>query len=132
MMKNINDLKERKKILQAEISEMESVLSFKNPRKSVGIMTHGFTEKYLDKIKNLQMGNKVLPVIGDLLGTSMKLGSAAVFKKVAKKSIHSPLVKKVLVGAGGLVLAVLLAKKAKDKLKEYQQKETAKSLSKLI
>ena len=46
-IKNFQDLKNQKEELKTEIKEIESVLSFENPRKSLEVITNGVTEKYL-------------------------------------------------------------------------------------
>ena len=49
-IKNFQDLKNQKEELKTEIKEIESVLSFENPRKTLGVITNGVTEKYLGGI----------------------------------------------------------------------------------
>ena len=131
-LNNIKDLKSKKGELKAEIEEMESILSFENPRKTFGVMTEGVSEKYLGNILNSNLTEKVLPVAGALLGGSLKLGSAKLINNVVKKHLTKTLLTKGAIGLGVLIVAPFLIKKIKNKVNDYQKKETAKSLSKLI
>ena len=58
-IKNIQELKSKKEQLKAEISEIESVLSFENPRKSFGVITDGISEKYLGSFLDSNLANKI-------------------------------------------------------------------------
>ena len=74
-IKNIQELKSKKEQLKAEISEIESVLSFENPRKTFGVITDGISEKYLGSFLDSNLANKILPLAGSLLGTFLKMWS---------------------------------------------------------
>ena len=128
-IKNIQELKSKKEQLKAEISEIESVLSFENPRKTFGVITDGISEKYLGSFLDSNLVNKILPLAGSLLGTSVKFGTQKFFENVVKKK---SVVSKGAIGLGLLVATPFLLRKLKKELDDYQRKETAKSLSKLI
>lgn len=46
-MKNLTDLKNRKKVLKQNISDLEDKLSFKNPKESLSALTNGLTDQFL-------------------------------------------------------------------------------------
>ncbi|MDO4763254.1 MAG: hypothetical protein Q4A00_02605 [Flavobacteriaceae bacterium] len=131
-IKNIKDFEKRKSQLKAEISEIESVLTFQNPRKTFGVMTNGLTEKYLGGVLNNKATQNVLPLAGRFLENSLKLGTANVLKNIVKRRLTRTVVAKGLLGVGAVVATYLLVKKGKKALDEYQQRETTKSLSQLI
>ena len=131
-IKNIQELKSKKEQLKAEISEIESVLSFENPRKTFGVITDGISEKYLGSFLDSNLANKILPLAGSLLGTSVKFGTQKFFENMVKKNLTRSVVSKGAIGLGLLVATPFLLRKLKKELDDYQRKETTKSLSKLI
>lgn len=131
-LRNIKDLEDKKKQLKSEITEMESVLKFENPQKTFGIITNGLTDRYLGKAIESKAGEKILPVAEKMLKASLKVGGVKILNDVVKKRITKTLLKKGAIVAGGVVVATILAKKAKQKLDEYQREQTARSLEKLI
>lgn len=131
-IKNFQDLQDKKKQLKSEISEIESILKFKNPRKSFGAMTDGISEKYFGSILNSKLIENFLPVAGNLLGNSVKLGSLKILSSIAKKTVKSSFIKKGLIGIGTIAIASILLKRAKRKVDQYQQRETIKSINNLI
>lgn len=131
-IRSFQDLKNKKKQLKTEISEIESILSFKNPRESFGVITDGLSEKYFGSILGSKIGENIVPLAGNLLGNSIKLGSLKILNDIAKKSIKSSFVKKGLIGLGAIAVASVVLKRAKRRVDQYQQRETIKSLNKLI
>lgn len=131
-IKNIEELKKRKAELKEELSEIESVLSFKDPRRSIDAMSEGATEKYLGRILDSKLVNKTLPLATKLLGASLKVGTAKFLTNVVKKKMTSSVIKKGIIGLGTIAIASFLAKKAKNRIDNYQRKQTAKSINKLI
>lgn len=131
-IKNIQDLNAKKAQLKAEISEAESILKFKNPRKSFGVITQGVSEKYLGNFLDSKLVENSLPLLGKVLGNSVKLGSAKLCSDVVKKSMSKSVFIKGIVGLGILAITPFVLKKLKKKVDDYQVKETAKSLNKLI
>lgn len=131
-IKNIQELKSKKEQLKAEISEIESILSFENPRKTFGVITDGISEKYLGGFLDSNLANKILPLAGGLLGTSVKFGTQKFFENVVRKNLTKSVVSKGAIGLGILVATPFILRKLKKELDDYQRKETAKSLSKLI
>ena len=130
-IKNFQDLKNQKEELKAEIKEIESVLSFENPRKSFGVITNGVTEKYLGGMMDSSLAQNAFFLADKFLFPSLKVGSAKLLSNVLLKRTK-PSMKKTLIGLGVVVLAPVVIMRIKKILDNFQQRETAKSLSKLI
>ena len=130
-IKNFQDLKNQKEELRAEIKEIESVLSFENPRKSFGVITNGVTEKYLGGMMDSSLAQNAFFVAEKFLFPSLKVGSAKLLSNVLLKRTK-PSMKKTLIGLGVVVLAPVVIMRIKKILDNFQQKTTTKSLSKLI
>lgn len=131
-IKNIQDLKAKKTQLKTEISEMESIMSFENPRKTFGVITEGVSEKYLGSFLDSKLAENALPLIGKLLGSTLKVGSAKLFNDIVIKNINKSVMLKGLVGLGILAISPFVLRKIKREVDNYQKNEAAKSLSKLI
>jgi hypothetical protein len=130
-IKNFQDLKNQKEELRAEIKEIESVLSFENPRKSFGVITNGVTEKYLGGMMDSSLAQNAFFLAEKFLFPSLKVGSAKLLSNVLLKRTK-PSMKKTLIGLGVVVLAPVVIMRIKKILDNFQQKTTTKSLSKLI
>ena len=130
-IKNFQDLKNQKEELKAEIKEIESVLSFENPRKSFGVITNGITEKYLGGMMDSSLAQNAFFLADKFLFPSLKIGSAKLLSNALLKRVR-PSMKKTLIGLGVAVLTPIVIMQIKKRLDDFQQRETAKSLSKLI
>ena len=130
-IKNFQDLKNQKEELRAEIKEIESVLSFENPRKSFGVITNGITEKYLGGMMDSSLAQNAFFLADKFLFPSLKIGSAKLLSNALLKRVR-PSMKKTLIGLGVAVLTPIVIMQIKKRLDDFQQRETAKSLSKLI
>ena len=130
-IKNFQDLKNQKEELKTEIKEIESVLSFENPRKSFGVITNGVTEKYLGGMMDSSLAQNAFFLAEKFLFPSLKVGSAKLLSNVLLKRTK-PSMKKTLIGLGVVVLAPVVIMRIKKILDNFQQKTTTKSLSKLI
>ena len=130
-IKNFQDLKNQKEELKAEIKEIESVLSFENPRKSFGVITNGVTEKYLGGMMDSSLAQNAFFLAEKFLFPSLKVGSAKLLSNALLKRVR-PSMKKTLIGLGVAVLTPIVIMQIKKRLDDFQQRETAKSLSKLI
>ena len=130
-IKNFQDLKNQKEELKAEIKEIESVLSFENPRKSFGVITNGVTEKYLGGMMDSSLAQNAFFLADKFLFPSLKIGSAKLLSNALLKRVR-PSMKKTLIGLGVAVLTPIVIMQIKKRLDDLQQRETAKSLSKLI
>ena len=62
---------------------------------------------------------------------SLKIGSAKLLSNALLKRVR-PSMKKTLIGLGVAVLTPIVIMQIKKRLDDFQQRETAKSLSKLI
>ncbi|MBF1096981.1 MAG: hypothetical protein HXL37_01630, partial [Riemerella sp.] len=94
-IKNFQDLKNQKEELRAEIKEIESVLSFENPRKSFGVITNGVTEKYLGGMMDSSLAQNAFFLAEKFLFPSLKVGSAKLLSNVLLKRTK-PSMKKTL------------------------------------
>ena len=130
-IKNFQDLKNQKEELRAEIKEIESVLSFENPRKSFGVITNGVTEKYLGGMMDSSLAQNAFFLADKFLFPSLKIGSAKLLSNALLKRVR-PSMKKTLIGLGVAVLTPIVIMQIKKRMDDFQQRETAKSLSKLI
>ena len=130
-IKNFQDLKNQKEELRAEIKEIESVLSVENPRKSLGVITNGVTEKYLGGMMDSSLAQNAFFLADKFLFPSLKIGSAKLLSNALLKRVR-PSMKKTLIGLGVAVLTPIVIMQIKKRLDDFQQRETAKSLSKLI
>ena len=130
-IKNFQDLKNQKEELKTEIKEIESVLSFENPRKTLGVLTNGVTEKYLGGIMDSGLAQNAYSLADKFLLPSLEAGSAKLFSNALLKRVK-PSMKKTLIGLGVAVLTPIIIMQIKKRLDNFQQRETAKSLSKLI
>ena len=130
-IKNFQDLKNQKEELKTEIKEIESVLSFENPRKTLGVITNGVTEKYLGGIMDSGLAQNAYSLADKFLLPSLEAGSAKLFSNALLKRVK-PSMKKTLIGLGVAVLTPIIIMQIKKRLDKFQQRETAKSLSKLI
>ena len=130
-IKNFQDLKNQKEELKAEIKEIESVLSFENPRKTLGVLTNGVTEKYLGGIMDSGLAQNAYSLADKFLFPSLEAGSAKLLSNALLKRVK-PSMKKTLIGLGVAVLTPIIIMQIKKRLDNFQQRETAKSLSKLI
>ena len=130
-IKNFQDLKNQKEELKAEIKEIESVLSFENPRKTLGVLTNGVTENYLGGIMDSGLAQNAYSLADKFLFPSLEAGSAKLLSNALLKRVK-PSMKKTLIGLGVAVLTPIIIMQIKKRLDNFQQRETAKSLSKLI
>ena len=111
-IKNFQDLKNQKEELRAEIKEIESVLSFENPRKSFGVITNGVTEKYLGGMMDSSLAQNAFFLAEKFLFPSLKVGSAKLLSNVLLKRTK-PSMKKTLIGLGVVVLAPVVIMRIK-------------------
>ena len=135
-IRNIKDLKARKAQLKNEISDIESVLTFENPRKTLSIITNGFTDKYLKESDDDEDNTKLRLNMGNIAGTTfentLKIGSAALVTQYAQKSLKHQSWKKKLIGLALIYVAPIVLKKVREELEVFQKRQTAKGLRKLI
>lgn len=167
-MKNLSDLRERKKILKQNITDIEDKLSFENPKESLSALTNGLTDQFLaDKIDqdgkhqlslktgeilsfasggltdsfikskineygDEKLGINTQNIIGSVTENALKLGVAALVTNYAKKNLYHSSWKKKAIGIALIYLAPYALKFLREKLDDFQQEETLKSLNKVI
>ena len=52
---DLNELRSQKKLLKNEISELEDILTFKNKKESLSIMTNGLTDRFLKEKEDSEL-----------------------------------------------------------------------------
>ena len=126
-IKNFQDLKNQKEELKTEIKEIESVLSFENPRKTLGVLTNGVTEKYLGGIMDSGLAQNAYSLADKFLLPSLEAGSAKLLSNALLKRVK-PSMKKTLIGLGVAVLTPIILLQIKISLDHFQLRDTAISL----
>ena len=158
---NLDELRSEKRLLKQEIGELEDILTFKNKKESLSVMTSRVTDKFLKETENedgkislsidtqnimreVSLGMKetaskknMLNLANDgvrsgLLETTIKMGTVALVGNFAKKSVMNKNWKRKLVGLALVYVAPYALRYVRKKLDEYQRNKTASSLEKLI
>ena len=159
--KNLKDLKAHKALLKDEIRDLEDIITFKDKKESLGVMTHGFTDPFLKENINSE-GETTLSldtqnimsaissgikesaskkniaglaknsVSSGLLETTVKMGLISLVGNFAKKSVMNKNWKRKLLGLALIYIVPYLLKFIRKKLDNYQKSKTTASLQKLI
>lgn len=158
---NLDELRSEKRLLKQEIGELEDILTFKNKKESLSVMTSGVTDKFLKETENedgkislsidtqnimreVSLGMKetaskknMLNLANDgvrsgLLETTIKMGTVALVGNFAKKSVMNKNWKRKLVGLALVYVAPYALRYVRKKLDEYQKNRATSSLEKLI
>jgi len=158
---DLNELRTQKKLLKNEISELEDLLTFKNKKDSLSIMTNGLTDKFLKEtqdsdgstslaidtqniMKEISSGMKeaafkknIVSLAGDtvksgLLENTLRMGAVALVGNYAKKSVINNSWKKKTIGLALIYVAPYALRYLSEKLDDYQKNKTASSLGKII
>lgn len=158
---NIKELRAQKKLLKSEIENLEDILTFKDKKESLGILTNGFTDNLLKERINPDGGTSLSldtqhimhqisegikestskknvanlakdSVSSGLLETTIKMGVVALVGNFAKKSVMNKNWKRKLIGLGMVYLAPYALRFVRKKLDDYQKNQAASSLEKLI
>ncbi|WP_333852003.1 phosphoribosyl-ATP pyrophosphatase [Epilithonimonas sp.] len=158
---NLDELRSEKRLLKQEIGELEDILTFKSKKESLGILTHGFTDKFLKETQNVEGKNElslntqnimreissslkesaskknVMSLANDtlssgLLETTIKMGVVSLVGNFAKKSVMNKNWKRKVLGLALIYVAPYALRFVRKKLDEYQRNKTASSLEKLI
>ncbi|MDL1913317.1 MAG: hypothetical protein FDW93_02155 [Bergeyella sp.] len=58
-MPSLQELKTKKNLLNAEIKELEDIMTFNSPKKSLGILTGGLTDKFLKEFQTPSGRNRL-------------------------------------------------------------------------
>lgn len=158
---NLDELRSQKRLLKQEIGDLEDILTFKNKKQSLGVMTHGFTDKYLKETKNINGENELSldtenimreissgikesvskknmmglandSVRSGLLEDTLRIGAVTLVGNYAKKNMMNKSWKKKLIGAALIYVAPYALRFLRKKLDEYQRNRTTSSMEKLI
>ncbi|MPS72444.1 MAG: phosphoribosyl-ATP pyrophosphatase [Chryseobacterium sp.] len=158
---NLQELRNQKKLLKHEIGELEDIITFKSKKESLGVLTHGFTDKFLKETKNedgdtslsldtqnimreISSGIKesaskknILGLANDslrsgLLENTIKMGVVTLVGNFAKKSVMNKNWKRKALGLALVYVAPYALRFIRKKLDDYQKNKAASSLEKLI
>ncbi len=158
---NLDELRAQKKNLKREIEGLEDIITFKSKKESLGVITHGFTDKFIKETKTedgeseisldtqnimreISSGLKesaskknILGLANDsvqsgLLESTIKMGVVTLVGNFAKKSVMNKNWKRKALGLALIYVAPYALRFARKKLDEYQRNKTANSLEKLI
>ncbi|MDD1524020.1 hypothetical protein CYV15_01800 [Riemerella anatipestifer] len=163
--RSLSELRAQKSLLKNEISDMEKVITFKNPKSSLSLITKGFTDKFIEEKSNkggtnkisINTGNIVKEVTKEIknrvsnrnsdsslltlknegLAESvvdgfLKVGLVGTVSNYAKKNLKNPNWKKRAIGLLLVYVAPLVIRQLRTFLDDYQRKQTAKSINRLI
>ena len=159
--KNIMELRAQKNLLKREIEGLEDILTFKDKKESLDILTHGFTDNIIKERVNADGGTSLSldtqyimqqisqgiresaskkniaglakdSLSSGLLETTIKMGVVALVGNFAKKSVMNKNWKRKLIGLGMVYLAPYALRFIRQKLDNYQKNKATSSLEKLI
>jgi hypothetical protein len=160
--KSLEELRKKKALLKKDISEMEDLLTFENPKESLSAFTKGFTDKYLKEETNPEGEKKVTlntnqivkelsnsvkdsvlnrnSVYGfakseagvNVIENAIKIGAVSFVGNYAKKNLYNASWKKKAIGIALIYIAPIALKFIREKLEDYQKKRTASSFEQLI
>lgn len=159
---SLEELKRKKKLLQAEVDDLEAILTFKNAKESLSAFTNGFTDQYLkektdedgeektvlrkdviakqvtSEVKNMIFSRNTAVGLagsafkGDALEGLIKLGTTALVANYAKKNLKSSNWKKKAIGVALIYLAPVALKFLRNKMEAYQKTKSVSSMEQLI
>ena len=158
---DLNELRSQKKLLKNEISELEDILTFKNKKESLSIMTNGLTDRILKEkedsdgstslaidtqnimkeissgIKEASSKKNIVSLAGDtvksgLLENTLRMGAVALIGNYARKSVMNKSWKKKIIGLALIYVAPYALRYLSEKLDDYQKNKTTSSLGKII
>lgn len=158
---NIMELRAQKNLLKGEIEGLEDILTFKDKKESLDILTHGFTDNIIKEHVNADGGTSLSldtqyimqqisqgiresaskkniaglakdSLSSGLLETTIKMGVVALVGNFAKKSVMNKNWKRKLIGLGMVYLAPYALRFIRQKLDNYQKNKATSSLEKLI
>ncbi|USL95342.1 hypothetical protein D1J36_008670 [Riemerella anatipestifer] len=163
--RSLSELRAQKSLLKNEISDMEKVITFKNPKSSLSLITKGFTDKFVEERSNEGGANKISINTGNIvkevtkeiknrvsnrnsdsslltlknegLAESvvdgfLKVGLVGTVSNYAKNNLKNPNWKKRAIGLLLVYVAPLVIRQLRTFLDDYQRKQTAKSINRLI
>ncbi|MDY3317446.1 hypothetical protein [Riemerella anatipestifer] len=159
--KSLSELRTLKSSLKNEISDIERIITFKNPKESLSFISKGFTDKFIEarknksgsngisvntrnivkeitnKVLNKNSGSSFLTLKNDGLAESvvsgfLKVGVVGAVSNYAKKNLNNSSWKKRAIGLLLVYVAPVVIRKLRELLDDYQRKQTAKGINRLI
>lgn len=124
----IEELEGRIKALKSQVAEKEEVLSFKDTQKSLSVLTHGFTDKFLaekktteahaSSAKNIRLNTQALS--NSLVKNTIAPGVATLVSGYARKNLESSKWPQKLLGLGVIYLLPILINKGIEYLENQE------------
>lgn len=103
------------------------ILSF-----ATGGASENFLKSKINEYGEEQLGINTRNIMGSVAENALKLGAAALVTNYAKKNLYDSNWKKKAIGVALIYVAPYALKFLREKLDDYQQKETLKSLEKIV
>lgn len=132
--KNLQELQRRKGSLKRELQQKEDVLTFKDTKKSLSILTNGLTDRFLtekkvlkkDKEGEVTMHKKLsfnaAPVLqNDTLQSAVRMGIVGLVAGYAQRNMRSKSWKKKAIGFGMVYLLPILIRHGLQYLEERKK-----------
>lgn len=158
---SLDELRRKKKLLQQDVKEMESILKFEDKKESLSAFTNGFTDRFLeqkvdeegvtqlavrtgevakaigDTLKSKQENKSIIQFNNDGLKENavsnvLRLGSVALAGGIAKKNLNKPGWKNKVIGLAMIYLLPVALRFISKKLEEFQKRKSISSMEKLI
>ncbi|MDY3547114.1 hypothetical protein PG291_00655 [Riemerella anatipestifer] len=159
--RSLSELRSQKSLLKNEISDMEKVITFKKPKDSLSLITKGFTDKFIEERANnkisINTGNIIKELVNEIknkltnrhsdksfltlkndglaesiIDGFLKVGLVGTVGNYARKNLNNSSWKKRAVGLLLVYVAPVVIRKLRELLDDYQRKQTAKGINKLI
>lgn len=159
---SLEELRRKKELLKAEVSDLQDLLTFDNTKESLSAITHGFTDKYLQEEATLDGDTKISlkkneivkeisnhvkdsllsrnAVFGfaksdagfNIIQNTLKIAAVTFVGNFAQKNMKSSGWKKKLIGLALIYLAPMALRYIRKKIEAYQKTQTTSSFEQLI
>ncbi len=159
---SLEEIQIKKGLIKSDLKGMEQILTFKEPKASLSVMTHGKSDKYIVEKRDVSGEQKTVinkdfilsnlsnyfknvfinkspyrKVTETALKTGMvdnalHVGLVAVIASTARKNIQDKKVTNKILGFALLLLAPKLIKIAENKINELQAQQSIGSMKRLI
>lgn len=123
-------LEQHKEQLKAQISEMEDIFTFKNPKKNLRLVIDNISGKFPDQPTPISDPTK--PTRKNILGSIARVGGKLLVHHFIRKNIKSSNPLKNAVGVGVAYGTMFVLKSAKRKLDHIQRRRTMESINELM
>lgn len=157
---SLDELRNKKNLLKKEIKELENLITFKNKKESLSIITQGFTDKFLkesetengetklsldtqniikeiaDNLKKSISGKSILSLANDslksgLVETVLKMKMLTMFGNFTKKNATNKNWKKKLLGFVLISILPYILKYIRKKFNDYKEHKNNKRFRKV-